>query len=270
MHGATHAQMKLQERDTAASLGMTVNEFQAKYAPWRLNQARSAKSTNGKRAKGNGKIKAGKRQQVYDRDMGLCRYCGVELKVTPGEPTPRSFTVDHVQPWSRGGSKELDNLVAACTSCNLRKADRTLEEAGMVLLPIGTMKEPPKPREYKNARPAHQRGHWNSRGNPKLPWSREDAIELAASLTERDRMAMEPFPCDECEWWHLRILPGWGKLAYRRAHDFADAYLELDPIGNGRVVGNLRSENLGISSERRAAIRKRCRSALKKAERKSA
>lgn len=272
MRPSTHgskAQMKRDEIATAESLGLTVAEFRAKYAPWRLNPKRSANSSNGKRAKGSGKVGPAKRLIVYERDEGLCRYCGVELEVS-GTPGPRSFTLDHVEPWSRGGSKDVDNLVAACGSCNQHKGDRTLTEAGMTLLPIGTTKEPPKPRVYKSARPAHQRDHWTSSGRPKLPWARDEAIELAANLSERDGMAMEPFPCPECDAWHLRILPGWGKLAYRRAHDYADAYLELDPTGNGRVVGNLRAENLGRSTERRLALRKRCRAALKKAERKSA
>ena len=49
------------------------------------------------------------------------------------------LTVDHVLPKSRGGKSTWDNLVAACRSCNLRKGDRTPEEAGMRLL------RPPKP-----------------------------------------------------------------------------------------------------------------------------
>lgn len=252
-------------------MGMSLGEFRAKYEPWRLNQKRSAHSSNGKRAKGSGKVGPTKRLLVYERDLGLCRYCGVELEVS-GTPGPRTFTIDHVEPWSRGGSKDVDNLVSACGSCNQHKGDRTLEEAKMVLLPIGTAKEKPKPRVYKSARRAHQRDHWNTSGRPKLPWTKDEAIELAGALSERDGMAMEPFPCPGpgCDAWHLRILPGWGKLAYKRAHDYADAYLELDPSGTGRVVGNLRSENLGRSSDRRNALRKRFRAAIKKAERKSA
>lgn len=35
-----------------------------------------------------------------------------------------SFHVEHVIPLCRGGTNELANLVLACPSCNLRKADR--------------------------------------------------------------------------------------------------------------------------------------------------
>ncbi len=52
----------------------------------------------------------------------VCAYCG-----------GRAETVDHVLPRSRGGALTWDNAVAACQRCNHRKADRTPEEAGMVL-----------------------------------------------------------------------------------------------------------------------------------------
>lgn len=52
-----------------------------------------------------------------------CAYCGA-----------RPETVDHIHPRSRGGLLTWDNAVAACLSCNNRKADRTPAEAGMALL----------------------------------------------------------------------------------------------------------------------------------------
>lgn len=61
------ARMQREETETAASLGMTVGEFRAKYAPWRLNPQRAAKSTNGKRAKGSAKVGPTKRLAVYER-----------------------------------------------------------------------------------------------------------------------------------------------------------------------------------------------------------
>ena len=70
------------------------------------------------------------RRNVLRRDRYTCQYCGQK----GGE-----LTVDHVLPKSRGGKSTWDNLVAACRSCNLRKGDRTPEEAGMRLL------RPPKP-----------------------------------------------------------------------------------------------------------------------------
>ncbi|WP_117237516.1 HNH endonuclease [Thermus sediminis] len=70
------------------------------------------------------------RRNVLRRDRYTCQYCGRQ----GGE-----LTVDHVLPRSRGGRSAWENLVAACRACNLRKGDRTPEEAGMRLL------RPPKP-----------------------------------------------------------------------------------------------------------------------------
>ncbi|WP_240190922.1 HNH endonuclease [Aeromicrobium sp. YIM 150415] len=60
---------------------------------------------------------------IKARDRQRCAYCG-----------GRAETVDHVLPRSRGGTLSWENAVAACLRCNHRKADRTPEEAGMLLL----------------------------------------------------------------------------------------------------------------------------------------
>ncbi|MCS6868523.1 MAG: HNH endonuclease [Thermus sp.] len=65
------------------------------------------------------------RRNVLRRDRYTCQYCGRQ----GGE-----LTVDHVLPRSRGGKGTWENLVAACRPCNLKKGDRTPEEAGMRLL----------------------------------------------------------------------------------------------------------------------------------------
>jgi hypothetical protein len=44
------------------------------------------------------------------------------------------LTVDHVLPRSRGGDTTWINVVAACLRCNLHKGNRTVAEAGMVLV----------------------------------------------------------------------------------------------------------------------------------------
>ncbi len=58
------------------------------------------------------------------RDGLRCTYCGVRRPVA-------ELTLDHVLPRSRGGGSTWRNLVACCSSCNSRKADRTPQEAGM-------------------------------------------------------------------------------------------------------------------------------------------
>ncbi|GAB3623109.1 HNH endonuclease [Mariniluteicoccus endophyticus] len=59
---------------------------------------------------------------VLKRDRHTCAYCGAYAS-----------TVDHLLPSSRGGPNSWTNTVAACGPCNLAKADRTPEEAGMAL-----------------------------------------------------------------------------------------------------------------------------------------
>ena len=63
------------------------------------------------------------RKNILRRDGFTCQYCGSREKLT----------VDHVQPKSRGGRDTWKNLVAACTSCNNRKGNRTPDEARMPL-----------------------------------------------------------------------------------------------------------------------------------------
>lgn len=61
------------------------------------------------------------RNRIYKRDGHTCVYCG----------STRNLTLDHVIPKSRGGKNEWTNLVTSCQKCNLKKADRTPEEAKM-------------------------------------------------------------------------------------------------------------------------------------------
>ena len=63
------------------------------------------------------------RRTVLQRDGHRCAYCA-----GPAD------TVDHVHPRSRGGLHQWTNVVAACSRCNHRKADRLLSEIGWQLL----------------------------------------------------------------------------------------------------------------------------------------
>jgi 5-methylcytosine-specific restriction endonuclease McrA len=61
------------------------------------------------------------RRAVFARDDFTCQYCGAR----------HDLTVDHVIPRSKGGSSEWENIVACCSSCNRRKADRMPHQARM-------------------------------------------------------------------------------------------------------------------------------------------
>jgi len=67
------------------------------------------------------------KKNICVRDKYTCQYCSVVL-------SEKSLTVDHIIPKSKGGSDKWENLVSACKSCNLRKADKRPEEVGMKLL----------------------------------------------------------------------------------------------------------------------------------------
>lgn len=61
------------------------------------------------------------RFNVFLRDRFTCQYCGAR----------EDLTFDHVIPRSKGGMTTWENVVAACSPCNLRKADRLPDAANM-------------------------------------------------------------------------------------------------------------------------------------------
>ncbi len=63
------------------------------------------------------------RKNIMKRDRHICQYCGVKS----------DLTLDHVMPKSRGGKDTWENLVTACNKCNVKKGDRTPDEAKMPL-----------------------------------------------------------------------------------------------------------------------------------------
>ena len=73
------------------------------------------------------------RATLFLRDEFTCQYCGYKGK---------DLTFDHVVPKSRGGKTRWDNVVAACQSCNLRKAAKTTTQAGFKLKKVPTKPSP--------------------------------------------------------------------------------------------------------------------------------
>jgi hypothetical protein len=51
------------------------------------------------------------RRALFARDGNACQYCGSGARLT----------LDHVNPRSRGGESTWENVVTACSPCNLRK-----------------------------------------------------------------------------------------------------------------------------------------------------
>lgn len=71
------------------------------------------------------------KRAIRIRDKNKCAYCNILL--SNGE-----FTIDHIMPVSRFENKSKantwENLVCCCKSCNLKKGNKTPQEAGMNLL----------------------------------------------------------------------------------------------------------------------------------------
>lgn len=65
------------------------------------------------------------RHSVLARDNFTCQYCGGRGK---------ELTIDHIVPRWAGGANAWDNMVACCRRCNLKKADKTPQQANMRLL----------------------------------------------------------------------------------------------------------------------------------------
>ena len=63
------------------------------------------------------------RHRVFRRDNNECVYCG----------SKKVLTIDHVIPRSKGGKNTWDNLVTCCQKCNLKKGNKTPDEARMPL-----------------------------------------------------------------------------------------------------------------------------------------
>jgi len=63
------------------------------------------------------------RFNLFLRDEFSCQYCG----------SRGDLTFDHVIPRARGGVTSWENVVAACSKCNLRKGSKSLARAGMNL-----------------------------------------------------------------------------------------------------------------------------------------
>lgn len=61
------------------------------------------------------------RFNVFLRDRFVCQYCAA----------PDDLTFDHIVPRSKGGQTTWENVVAACSPCNLRKGNMTMQQARM-------------------------------------------------------------------------------------------------------------------------------------------
>jgi len=71
-----------------------------------------------------GRTPAFTRFNVFLRDKFTCQYCDTKLPAS-------DLTFDHVTPRSKGGRSRWDNVVAACSPCNLKKANKMPAKCNM-------------------------------------------------------------------------------------------------------------------------------------------
>ncbi len=95
------------------------------------------------------------KKEIFLRDKYTCQYCGTKSQ---------QLTLDHVVPRRQKGAHTGENVVAACSKCNLRKAGFTPEEAKMKLF-----REPraPQPNPYRMLQNRVILDEWR----PYLPWA---------------------------------------------------------------------------------------------------
>ena len=94
--------------------------------------------------------------ELIGRDGFHCRFCGIpvvrsETRALIRKAYPEALrwgdsnrnadqhaafqamwlTYDHIVPYSRGGTSDLDNMVVACQPCNCGRTELTLDEVGL-------------------------------------------------------------------------------------------------------------------------------------------
>ena len=102
-----------------------------------INSQKKSRKTKSTTQKSNPKIKTKKstksteikqksryisksdRVTLLNRDNYKCVFCGRTAKQV-------ELQIDHIVPFSKGGSNEIDNLQTLCVDCNLGKSDRIL------------------------------------------------------------------------------------------------------------------------------------------------
>ena len=56
---------------------------------------------------------------VFERDRFVCQYCGDKAE---------KLECDHIIPWSKGGTDDLENLATSCAPCNRSKGAKLISE----------------------------------------------------------------------------------------------------------------------------------------------
>jgi 5-methylcytosine-specific restriction endonuclease McrA len=71
------------------------------------------------------------RQAVYARDGRVCYWCGRSVDASSASWEARPH-LDHLVPYSRGGTSSAANLVVACALCNVSRGARPRPSDGAI------------------------------------------------------------------------------------------------------------------------------------------
>lgn len=67
-------------------------------------------------------------QEIFIRDGWSCQLCGKPILKSKMSPHPRSATLDHIIPLSKGGLHSRKNTQLACWACNIAKNNRSAHD----------------------------------------------------------------------------------------------------------------------------------------------
>lgn len=97
----------------------------AKYARTPIGRSKKAAATQRRIAKRKGNLSIPySRQEVFERDEGICGICSCPIDWSLSGRDPMGFTVDHVTPVSIGGTDTIDNVRSAHNRCNAKRGVR--------------------------------------------------------------------------------------------------------------------------------------------------
>ena len=94
------------------------------------------------------------RFEVFKRDMFACQHCG---RKTPDV----LLDVNHIEPTSKGGTNDLQNLITSCKECNSGKSDRTLADTTVIDMQREQLEELQKRKEQMEMMFQWQKGLLN-------------------------------------------------------------------------------------------------------------
>lgn len=118
------AQREFQARYEAEHGERYRDRFDKCYKPgWRQrNPEAAARSDQARRARTlSAETELFDRRDVFERDRWRCQLCGTKVDRALAWPHPRSASLDHVVPLSKGGPHSKANAQLAHLECNLRK-----------------------------------------------------------------------------------------------------------------------------------------------------